>query len=551
MKTRLVLTLFSLAALAFGQATAQRQMSVSESGPAFKPEPKPKPTAEHLERGRQMLETAEAQAMGLEGGMRAYGLLQIARAYQSSDRKKALKLLEDALTATRAIDDDKLDTRKRLQEQILQTMVPLAPRRADELLTQVAPEARGTVLRSLLSYYQEQKDTDRAIEVLYRVAQEVEMPYEAAMSLMSGLPPERSADAVHIFNAALASFRDHADENRRGINIGGGDFATLVVRNWSRLPKEAVLEAISEILKKAKANDESGNISMASAKGAVAFNSMYEYRLFQVLPVLKQLDESGAKKLLEEHQQVQAQLARYPQGMDSVNPPEDGKQGGMGGTSFMVNSGGGPGPSGPPRGPGPGMSPLDMQRASKISADAQAHPRDALANAATISDPQLRANTLMAIARSAWKENSSVAREALQKALDLVPQLQNIAQLSVVSTAGRLYLQMGETEEAKKTVERGLDVGDKMLKDDSNADDPNKALKAYWPSAEAYRSMLRLAVRISPAWAQERAAEISDPEMKVIAQIAMAGSLLDVPAGSTTIMSDSKKGSNISISTER
>ena len=60
--------------------------------------------------------------------------------------------------------------------------------------------------------------------------------------------------------------------------------------------------------------------------------------------------------------------------------------------------------------------------------------------------------------------------------------------------------------------------------------------------------MLRLAVRISPVWATNLAKEISDPEMKVVAQIAMASSLLDIPAGSTMIMNENKQGTSMSMS---
>ena len=63
--------------------------------------------------------------------------------------------------------------------------------------------------------------------------------------------------------------------------------------------------------------------------------------------------------------------------------------------------------------------------------------------------------------------------------------------------------------------------------------------------------MLRLAVRISPVWAANLTKEISDPEMKVVAQIAMAASLLDIPTGSTMIMNETKQGTSMSMSMER
>jgi hypothetical protein len=254
----------------------------------------------------------------------------------------------------------------------------------------------------------------------------------------------------------------------------------------------------------------------------------------------------------EEYQQVQTLLAKYPQGTDSLQPP-DTPEGGRNRSpvsSFRVSSDGAAGGGRP--GPGPQMpAPLEMQQVSKVAAEAEKHPRDALAMSAAISDPGLRSQALLMIARSTWKNDSSIAREALQKFMELTPKLEIAQQVMSLSTAADIYLNMGETDDAKGVIEKGLAAAETAYKKDNNADDPNKALKAYWPSAEAYRGMLRLAVRISPVWAANLAKEISDPEMKVVAQIAMAASLLDIPTGSTMIMNETKQGTSMSMRMER
>jgi tetratricopeptide (TPR) repeat protein len=346
---------------------------------------------------------------------------------------------------------------------------------------------------------------------------------------------------VNIFNVSLVSYRNNEHTSEM---LGGNDFADMITRFWRKVPKETVLEAIAEELKQAKSQVErnSGlNISMASSKGAVAFNSIYEYRLFQLLPVLKELDESGAKKMVEDYQQVQTLLAKYPQGTSSLNPSDDPNGSQIG--TMSVTDGRGP-QGGGNRGPRV-PSAFEMQQMSKIVSDAAEHPQDALANVPSIARPELRARAFDAIARNTWKKNSGVAHQALEKLLDLVPQLDLNQQLFNLASVADTYLAMGDDEAAKKTVEKGLKVADKAYEQDSNADDPNKALKAYWPSTAAYRSFLRVAARISPAWATKVANEISDPEMKVVLQIALAEAWLDIPAGSTTIMTSTKKGSRM------
>ena len=205
-------------------------------------------------------------------------------------------------------------------------------------------DPRGAVLRSLLQYYQKNKDLDHALQVLYRAGAEKEMPYDAAASIMSALPPERSADLVNTFNVALVSYRNN---QHTGAMMGGGDFADLITGFWRKVPKGTVLEAIAEVLKQAKAQVERSSglrISMASSKGAVAFNSYYEFRLFQLLPVLRELDESGAKKMVEDYQQVRTLLAKYPQGTSSLNPtdgPNESQFGTMSVTDGRAPQGGG------------------------------------------------------------------------------------------------------------------------------------------------------------------------------------------------------------------
>ena len=555
MRLRVFAAMLLLCGVGGAQVVVDQQMQMSRAGQGDEPA-KPKPTPEQLQRGRQMLETAEASANGMEGGMRAYALLQVAAGYASTDKKKALELLDNALAATKGMDDDQSQTRNRLQEQILQAIVPLKPGKADELLNQVDPSARGRVLTSLLSYYQKNNDWDRAIEVVYRIAPEQEVPYDAVTKIMAGLPEERAGDRQQLFSTALTSFKSHPPAQRGRMSFGSGDFSSLILTSWKKLPRETVLDAIHAVLDQTKqqAKDSSGGaqpmaISMASANGGVQFGSMYEFRLFQLLPVLKQLDPSEAEKLVKESQAVQGMLDKYPDGMNSVAPQmAGGAQGGSPQMSMSFGSSGGGPPAGG-RGPAANLpSAMLMQQVMKIVQDSAKHPEDALANAAVIPDKSSRVQAYMGIAQVNAKSNPSVTREALAKVTDGLGDLELMQQVSTVSSVAKMYLDLDDSATAKKLIEKGMGIAEKAYKQDTNADDPNKALKAYWPSAEAYRGMLRLAAKISAPWAMELLKDISDPEMKGMGQIALAQSWLDLPAGQRTIMSSNKDGNSMQMS---
>lgn len=558
MRFRLFVAALLLCGVCAAQVAADQQVQLTRAGEA---PAKSKPTPEQLQGGRQMLETAEASANGMEGGMRAYALLQVANAYVLSDKTKALELLNNALMATKGMDDEQ--ARNQLQGQILQAIVPLKPGKADELLDQVDPSARGRVLTSLLSYYQKNNDWDRAMQVVYRIAAEQEVPYDAVNKIMAKLPDERAGDRAQLFSTALTSFKNHPPaQGQRSFAVGGGDFASMILSSWKMLPREAVLDAIHAVLDQTKqqAQDSSGggsqpmSISMSSANGGVAFNSMYEFRLFQLLPVLRQLDPSEAEKLVKESQAVQGMLDKYPDGMNSIAPQGNGgSAGGSGGPpsanarmSVSMGSGSGGGRGGPGD-----MSPMLMQQVMKIVQDSAKHPDDALANAAAIPDKRMQVQAYMGIAQTNAKSNASVAKQALEKAMDGVSELDPVQQVLTVTSLANMYLQLDDTSAAKKVIEKGMKMAENAYKQDTNADDPNKALKAYWPSSQAYTGLLRVAAKISPPWSMELLKDISDPELKGLGQIALAQSWLDLSPGARTVMMNSKKGNMTMMSVDQ
>ena len=201
---------------------------------------------------------AEAGARGLDPGSRAYALIQVAQAYKSTDKKKAVELLEEAITAASGVGRENERLKRvgsQLQEQALKAMVPLAPEKADDYLAQLDPRGREQVLNALLDYYQREKMMDHAMEVVYRMGQEGEIPYGAASQIMKKMKPEQEADKQQLFTAALASYRDH-DHAEGGMSFGNGDFPDMIVRFSKDLPPGLVHQAIEVALDVAQKTSE-------------------------------------------------------------------------------------------------------------------------------------------------------------------------------------------------------------------------------------------------------------------------------------------------------
>ena len=539
-----------LAAASYAQEQRTMEVNVPPPGGAGEragAEPK-KMTPEQMKRGRAWMQTAEAEARGLEGGMRAYALLEIAKTLGPADKAHALELLEDALAASKSMEDHPnlgpmMQPRMRLQQQILQAMVPLAPERADELLTQLDPAGRESVLRALLGYYRKTKQNDRALEMIYRISAEREFPYGAGGEMMRELPAAKHGELQQMFTTALESYKNHKHE---GMTMGPGDFAALIIEFQKQLSPDVVKDAIAEVLRQAQAPREDGQprgpepVSVASAQGSVAMGSMYEYRLFQLLPTLRAVDPDEAERLLKKNREVAGMLEKYPQGAEQLSGPSGpggggrGRRGGPGGM-MMVGSG--------PR--SGGMNRAEMEKMQRIVADAEAHPQDALANAATLSEPEMKVQALQGIARATWKKTPGVAKSALKQMLEALSALEPQQQILPTRAAAGMYMAMGDAGEARKVIEHGLESAAKLYKQDTDADDPNKALEAYWPSAGAYAGLLRAAAEIEPNWALEQLKEVPDDEIRALGRIAMASALLGQPAGQVTIVSEKKDGVNM------
>jgi hypothetical protein len=467
--------------------------------------------------------------------MRAWVLWQIGIAYQSIDRKKALDLFQSALVIARAFGEDGAVERQgndmlvritgrpalspgaRLQADIARPIVLLEPKRADQVIRKVNPTARGPVLAAMLSQQENEKQFNKALETLRRLAAEDEMPYGAATRVMDALKPEQSGELIQLFLVALESYRDHAPHSQLM-----DEFPAMLVHLWKRLPRDAAQQAVDEILKQAAEADEKVNFSTPSADGTATTNLLYEYRLLQVMPMLGEFDPSAARSYRE----------KYP-ALASGNPPD-----------FISPPAPGAAPFRPSAGYSIMLGAAETPAAQKAATAADAgHGDEAMSQAASIPDLNLRAQTYEHIARVSAKKQASTAAKAIERMLDAAGKLLPDEAFAFYVSAARIYEEMDEMGDAKKSIETGLGVADKVLRADSDDDDPNTALKAFWPSTNAYCELLREAARISPAWAISLLQTIEDPEVRVSAETALAGGWLGAPIGPSTMMT-AKKGNN-------
>jgi hypothetical protein len=376
------------------------------------------------------------------------------------------------------------------------------------------------------------KKFDRALELLNRIPK-VDFPYGEATQLMLHLPAERDTDKQEIFRLAMAS-----DHEWHSMAIGSDDFASVIVRFWQHIPPALAVDAIHQVLDGAKHREGTG-VTLNAASGTLGFTAEYDYRVFELLPVLRQLDNDEADKILKDSGQAQAQLKQFPNGIQSIDPtitdtpPKEGEQGqGLGGSFGAPNE-------------------MDQvlqttnAQVQEIRSMAEDNPRQAIAAATTLPESVgsswraefPRAQAYLAIARTAMKRNPSAARGALEEmaaSLKHAPYPYHAMDNWLEGMA--MAREMGEVDLAVKLFRSGMEEADKLRNEDADTDDPNQALKAWWPSVSAYWRLVQAASRFSPRTALDQIREIKDPEILLLLEVRLANNGLGAPAEESITM---------------
>jgi hypothetical protein len=502
----------------------------------------------------QTLESAESQARGLEAPMRSYSLLQIAEAFAASDPAKARGLLQDAFSACLAIQDDPF-AKENLQLDIFRALLPISLSDVEERLVQAEPRPRRQSSDIIIARYIEKKQFDKAFDLVQLVTSLDEFPYLAAGRLLDALPAEMNAEKQTLFGSAVASYRAHEHKGAFG-TVGESSLTGLVVRFGDSMPPKLALEAIDEILSQARKNEDKFSVTVGGEGGSATFNSNYEYQLFSLLPLLRKLDESGANRLIEENAALKPAMQQYPNGMNSVSPKPAATPGQDAtpprrGTSYSVSDNGNKASS-------EETMRQEMQRRSDlILKQAESDPTQAIAQASalplTIASwmQSPRANTLESIARMTMKKQPASARLALADLRKAVTDLPLRDQFKYISSAADIYLQMDDKDKAEDVVSDGLGVAARLLDHDINPDDPNKSLKAWWPSTDAYRRLVEIETKISHPATAKLLQEIKDPDVRALESIMFARALLGQPMKRVTVVEKNKEGNRVRTSDAR
>jgi hypothetical protein len=502
------------------------------------------------ERGLRLLKSAEADVAGLQPDMRAFALWRASYAYVPVDPKKSEQLAENSFSAAQVIeqrDDDQCgslgsagDIQSWIEERVLDEFIRKDMiSDVERLLPEANETARSHIAAQLVQHYVAKKDFSRALEILSQFADAADYPFGAAADLLLALGPERSADRMTIFNQALNNFEQHGNNG----GFGQDDMSSFLGRTWNHVPPALALEAVDKMLDEAKSKGSHSHISKAPEKGSRDLSSDYQQRLFQLLPILQQLDKDRVDAILRDNAEARAQLAKYPKGMNSLK-----SEGNV--YSYGITDDDAPQPTSMT---GRQLELQIMQRMNQIDHESNRDPSQAIADALMLplqggfpsSSP--RATALLNIAGNIEKKKPSLAKSALDEIMKISDQL-NPQQIQSIADLPSKYAELGENDSAQKALKPLLKAAEQIYAHDIDADDPNKGFKGTWPSTELWRKSVQIAGKISPPLAEEVLADIPDQDIAVLEKISYAAGLLGASAPPTIVGDCRKNGASYNFS---
>ena len=471
---------------------------------------------------RRQLEIAALELSTVSPATQATVLLGLGRVCSRIDKRQSSEYLERAYELALRLGASEAPGIQVVQGDAVEEMARLDPDYVEQNLP-TEPRLRDVATSQLVRHYAAKHAFERAIELI----QTLEDPDWVAQDLMMAQPAHGN-ERNQVIAIVLNSYRQ-----RGFVAPGRGtDLGTLLVRFWKDLRPQLVNEATDELLKQADPANADHNlevlvgVSASSPAGTVRFANFYEFRLFQLLPILKVTDPTHAQALLRDNAQRAAVLAKYPDGQRSLDPTVRDtplKEGEASEASYRIlRSGDGAAAS--------AAQAVTDRTVSDIVNSAGDAPERALARASAITDPRTRIRALLAIAGRSVDTAPDVARSALRLCLEAAN-----APPSLFVPAAQLYLKMKDPEGAKKAVQRGMAAAAALYKQDSDADDPNQAIRLLWPSVQFWRDLIDAATGISPEFAAALIDELPDDEAKPLERTFLACRWLNlVPWASTS-----------------
>jgi hypothetical protein len=504
----------------------------AKTSPA-KPEKKAKPPLDATQKQAvSLLQAVQSDLGRYSPEMQTYLLQEMARAYRELDRAKQIALLKEAFQSAANISQDRYRTEQ--ERNVVRALNQADPAALLDMQYSPDPKVREVVLQLLV---QQDMDHGRLTDAAKRLSQwdtSLAFPYGEAEHLINKLSVQQSGERQAVFSSAVAAYRNLP------MQAGPEDQMTsLILGVYGVLPPAMVVDVVDLVLTKVadfQAShpdpDDHISVTLGGKNGQATFSSMYDYELFELLPVLDKLDPAKAAALRRDHATVAALNTKYPDGRSSLSPDSHGM-------NTMFSSGGGANAGGP--------DPAVLQQRQMADAVAESAAKDvdaAIASAQTLSNDTrsdygvmtLRCGTLEKIAAmEVGRRNFPAAITATKALANAAQDLPPLARARYLVRAAAFSAQANDAQGARQYVSKAMKAADDLYQTDAFADPANEAPKSLWPSTAAWKGTAIVAEHLDPGFALQEAAALPDPEIEAVANVAIASAMLNQEPGMTML----------------
>jgi hypothetical protein len=478
------------------------------------------------QKARELLDGAAEMIAATRLDVQAVALMHLAENYQVFDKKKAIGYFKQAFTAATLPPTGQGAFARSTQMEIAVALAALDSAEGIAMLKLIEPRTEGYDNRSfvatrIIGILVDKGQMQTAIDLADYMGGAGAYPFTGVGRIMSKLPPGDSQFAA-LFSSALSAYAVKPDRS----------FAELLARYYKELPPGMVQAALSRILASVISGKD-GRFqaeTLSSSKGTVTFTTREDAELFDVAPLVRQIDSKRYEDLLGTHAELRSALQLFPGGGPSIADDR-------GITIYTVGSG--PGKVSDPAAEKHALEAANNRmkmvalintRTEEVMAALAKDPDKALDLVSQIPSPPKQAEVLGRIAQSVSENDATTARRVLSKCVALLEDVKypedRVIAWDNVAGAG---LAVKDEPLVQRAIDRMLADAAELYKEDTNGDRPNRAGRENWPSTQAYRRALIRAAKLLHVDAEPILQQITDPDQNVLARITLAQALLDRP----------------------
>jgi hypothetical protein len=474
-----------------------------------------------------LLDGAAEMVAATEPDVQVSALMHIADNYQLFDRKKAVEYFRQAFTAAGTPPGNNSPFARSAQADMVVMVAGMDSVAALELIKQIEPRTGGYDNRAfaagrLIAVLLGKNEIGAAMDLADFLGSSGAYPFWGVAQIMGKLP-EGDSQRSALFSSALAAYCIKPD---RGFN-------SLVMKHHKEVPpgmaQAAMQKIVSTILDRKDTDENYRPETLASARGTVTFTSRQDAELFDVMPLVREIDPKRYEELLSKHAELSSALQMFPGGGPSVADDR-------GVTMYTVSaSSNSKDPAAEKRAVDALNSRVKMEALIKTRSEAamQAATKDpdkALDLVADIPSPPKQAEVLGRIAQSVAENDAARARRVLARCVGLLddvkyPSDRVVPWDEVAIAAARIK----DDSLVQLAVDRLLADAAALYKEDADSDRPNRAWRENWPSTQAYRRAVIRATSLLNVDAEPLLEKIADTDINVLARITMAQTLLGRP----------------------